>query len=228
MAELLANVKDVGKVKDDIKNRIDQITTFPEDAEEPRIEELLLKRHVINVAVYGDAPEATLRETARRVKDDLLAMDGVSQASFLGVRDYEIGIEISEAALRRYGLTLDRVADVVRRNSTNVPGGSVRTPEQQIKIETRGRRYRGLDFGKMVHVEPLQIDDQDPLRAELETFVDCVRTGKRPPVSVQDGVAAVRLAEQITDAVKSHRWDGEAGERVGLEADIFGQAVQKK
>jgi predicted dehydrogenase len=82
----------------------------------------------------------------------------------------------------------------------------------------------GLDFGKMVHVEPLQIDDQDPLRSELESFMQCVRTGERPPVSAEDGLAAVRLAEQIVTSLSAHRWDGDAGDRVGLEADIFGRA----
>ena len=82
-----------------------------------------------------------------------------------------------------------------------------------------------LDFGKMVHVEPLQIDDQDPLRAELDAFVNAIRTGQRPPVSAEDGLAAVRLAEQIVASVAAHPWDGAAGERVGLAADIFGHAL---
>jgi predicted dehydrogenase len=83
----------------------------------------------------------------------------------------------------------------------------------------------GLDFGKLVHVEPLQIDAKDPLRDELETFVDCVRTKRQPPVSAEDGVAAVRLAEQITQCIATHRWDGATGDRVGLEADIVGRLV---
>ncbi len=80
----------------------------------------------------------------------------------------------------------------------------------------------GLDFGKLVRVEPLSIDEQDPLGAELATFVECVRDRKTPPVSAEDGVAAVRLATQIVEALSAHRWDGQAGERVGLKADIFG------
>lgn len=84
----------------------------------------------------------------------------------------------------------------------------------------------GLDFGKLVHVEPLVIDDQDPLRAELESFLESVRTGRTPAVSAADGLAAVRLAEQIVACVAEHRWDGEGGARVGLTADIFGQAIQ--
>ena len=83
----------------------------------------------------------------------------------------------------------------------------------------------GLDFGKLVHVEPLQIDDKDPLRDELESFVECVQTRRRPAVSAEDGVAAVRLAEQIVACITTHRWDGELGERVGLAADIVGRLV---
>ncbi|MFH1746709.1 MAG: Gfo/Idh/MocA family oxidoreductase [Planctomycetota bacterium] len=81
----------------------------------------------------------------------------------------------------------------------------------------------GLNFGEMVHVEPLMIDDKDPLGTELETFLEAVRNQTPPPVSAEDGVAAVRLADQIVTSLASHRWDGATGDRVGLTADIFGQ-----
>jgi hypothetical protein len=48
-----------------------------------------------------------------------------------------------------------------------------------------------------------------------------VRERKRPPVSAEEGAAAVRLAGQIVDSIKSHRWDGPASDRTGLAADIF-------
>lgn len=66
----------------------------------------------------------------------------------------------------------------------------------------------GLDFGKLVNVEPLPIDARDALADELETFIECVRAGRRPPVSAEDGLAAIRLAESIVAAVRAHRWDG--------------------
>lgn len=63
-----------------------------------------------------------------------------------------------------------------------------------------------LDFGQLVNVEPLIVDDVEPLRAELEAFLDSVATGKPPAVSAEDGVDAVRLAGQIVSAITSHRW----------------------
>lgn len=63
-----------------------------------------------------------------------------------------------------------------------------------------------LDFGEMVKVEPLHIDDIEPLRAQLESFLDSVRTRTPPEVTAADGMAAVRLATRIVEAVKSHDW----------------------
>jgi len=73
----------------------------------------------------------------------------------------------------------------------------------------------GVDFGSMVKVEPLQIDDIEPLRAELQSFLHAVRTGEPPEVSAEDGVAAVELAEQIVTAAQAHRWAGTDTRLVG-------------
>ncbi len=86
----------------------------------------------------------------------------------------------------------------------------------------------GLDFGKMVTVEPLTIHDKDALQDELETFLDCVRNRKQPPVSADAGVAAIRLATMVVDSIKSHRWDGDDSGRIGLEADIVRSQADNK
>lgn len=63
-----------------------------------------------------------------------------------------------------------------------------------------------VDFGQMINVEPLHIDDVEPLRAQLESFLDSVTTRKPPVVTAEDGVAAVRLATRIVEAVNAHHW----------------------
>ncbi len=65
-----------------------------------------------------------------------------------------------------------------------------------------------VDFGQMVKVEPLTIDDVEPLKAELESFLDSVRTGTPPAVTAEDGAAAVRLAADIVKAIAAHNWQG--------------------
>jgi predicted dehydrogenase len=62
-----------------------------------------------------------------------------------------------------------------------------------------------LNYAELVHVEELQIDDIEPLRAELESFVDCVNTGSPPEVSAEDGLAAVETATRIVAAMATQK-----------------------
>ncbi|MBK8270809.1 MAG: Gfo/Idh/MocA family oxidoreductase [Planctomycetes bacterium] len=63
-----------------------------------------------------------------------------------------------------------------------------------------------IDFGELVKVEPLMVDDVEPLRAELEAFLESVVTDKAPIVTAEDGVAAVKLASDIVTAIHAHNW----------------------
>jgi predicted dehydrogenase len=47
-------------------------------------------------------------------------------------------------------------------------------------------------------------DSVDPLRAELQHFLDCIRTGSRSPVDVRAGLAAMRLAGDIRSSIPDY------------------------
>ncbi len=63
-----------------------------------------------------------------------------------------------------------------------------------------------MDFGSMMQIEPLEIDDVEPLKAEIESFLASVRDGTAAAVSAEDGYAAVEMAERITNAVRAQDW----------------------
>lgn len=141
---------DTKDVLDDVKVEIDRITTFPEETEEPVITEITTRRQVISIALYGNATEKTLKTLADRIRDDLTAMDNISQVSVAGIRNYEISIEVSEETLRRYGLTFDELSQIVNQSSLDVPAGSVKTGGGEILVRTKGQRYYGPQFEKIV------------------------------------------------------------------------------
>jgi len=150
VAELKADVKDPRKVQYDVRDAVERVDTFPDDAERPITTELVMRRQAINVAVFGDAPEGTLKEIGRSVKDDLLSMPNISQVEWSGVRDYEIHVEVSESALREYGLTFSDVAAAVRAGSINLPGGTIRGTREDIKLNTEGRKYLASEYADIV------------------------------------------------------------------------------
>jgi multidrug efflux pump subunit AcrB len=137
---------DLQQLLDEVKAEVDRITTLPEEAEQPVVREVTRRTQVISLAVYGDAGEATLKHLAERVKDDITNLEGITLAEISGTREPEIHVEISEETLRRYGLTLGRVAQAVQRGSLDLPAGSVKTEAGEILIRTKGRRYQAADY----------------------------------------------------------------------------------
>lgn len=67
-------------------------------------------------------------------------------------------------------------------------------------------QMKDLDFGSLVTIEPLEVDDIEPLRAELSSFLHAVRTGSAPEVSGEEGVAAVKMASDIVASIRQHDW----------------------
>lgn len=132
---------DPDTILQEIKSEVDRITTFPQDAEKPVISKLDNKREVISLVLYGDVSELGLRQQAEQIRDELLQIDNITQVELGGVRPYEIAIEISETTLRRYRLTLDQVAERVRQASIDLPGGVIKTSDNEILIRTKEKRY---------------------------------------------------------------------------------------
>ncbi len=63
---------------------------------------------------------------------------------------------------------------------------------------------RKLVYGDLVDMETVKIGDEEPLKAELASFVACVREDRRPEVPGEDGVRAVRVAEMVTEDVRKN------------------------
>ncbi len=137
-------------VLDDIQSEVDRIDTFPEETEKPIVSDVVPRVQVLSIVLSGDVSERTLKNLAEQVRDELTALENISQVDINGVRDFEISIEMSEETLRRYGLTFEKVADAVRRSSLDLPGGTVKTEGGEILIRTKGQRYVGPEFEKTV------------------------------------------------------------------------------
>jgi multidrug efflux pump subunit AcrB len=141
---------DATDVLDDVKAEVDTIITFPEETEKPVISEIKTRHQVITVVVFGDVTEKTLRILAEQIRDDLTAKPNVSQVDIAGVRPYEISIEVSEENLRRYNLSFDQVTQAVRNSSLDTPAGSVKTSGGEILVRTKGQKYYGPEFEKII------------------------------------------------------------------------------
>ncbi|ETW98056.1 MAG: hypothetical protein ETSY1_20340 [Candidatus Entotheonella factor] len=224
-AELEPGV-DNRSVRDDIEDEVGKIDTFPDEAKEPRYVELKEQDQVINIAVYGEQPESTLKETAKQVRDDLLATPYVSQIDIVGTRDYEIAIEIAESTLRRYGLTLDEVSQLVRGNSLELSAGDIKTPTQDIVVRTTGQRYTAEEFAAipLLTTETGAIITLGAVANVIDGFEDADIFGRfngKPGVLVTILKAESEDALQVADAVHHYVKTQQSRLPEGLQLSVW-------
>jgi predicted dehydrogenase len=70
-------------------------------------------------------------------------------------------------------------------------------------------------FGRHVQVQEVACAGGDQLTRELQDFLACVRTGRRPRADGRAGLDAVALAGRVLDSLRAHSWDGSAPGRAG-------------
>ena len=134
----------------DVKNRVDGISTFPVDAERPIVRDFTVRSQVVTLAVSGGDDEAAIKEQALKLKDRLIQIPGVAQVDVLGTRDYVVSVDVKEETLRAYGLNFDDIAIAIRASSLNLPAGQMRNPAGDIQLQVYGQQYKASDFEDVV------------------------------------------------------------------------------
>ncbi len=139
-------------VMDDVKMAVDRIASLPASIEKPNISRSQHQRGAINVQIWGELSEKAMKILAEQIRDEIIALPSVTKAEVTGARAYEVSIELKEAKLRQYGLTLSEVAEAIRRSSLDLPAGSIRSDSGDILLRTEGQAYHKREFEKIVLV----------------------------------------------------------------------------
>jgi multidrug efflux pump subunit AcrB len=137
---------DLGKLLDEVQNRINAISHFPDGAEEPIVRQPELLFPTLTLQLSGGTDERAMKSLADVMRRELLSLPEVSAATVVGARDYEVSVEISEQLLREYHLTLGDVANIISASSLDIPAGSVQTRNGDIMLRTIGQAYVQQDF----------------------------------------------------------------------------------
>lgn len=190
----------------EVKNRIDSINTLPADAERPLVNLAKRRREVISVAVSGEVSELEVRQEAERLREQLLALSGVSQVVLDGVRGYEISINVREVILQQYGLGLNDIAQAIRASSMDISAGSLKTDGGEVLLRSTGQAYtreefegiviRRLSDGGVIYLKDIaQVNDgfvDSPMLTRFNgqpaALVDVYRVGDESAIDVADKV----------------------------------------
>ena len=225
---------DATRFLNDIKNRVDGISTLPRDSFPPVVSQWRNQNGAVFMALYGDLEERELTRLARSMRDELAQLaNGSPLVDLWGARQEEVSIEVSEEALRRFGLTFDDVARAVRGSSLNVAAGQVRTETGNIQVAARALADTEEEFANIV---VRQLADGSIIRVrDIGVVIDGFEDAKskremngQPSISIAvqapETLNIVALSEAVEEWVekKNKELDGRAQVYIWFNtADIY-------
>ncbi len=227
--ELHNNVPNVQKILNDVRSEVDRIPSFPELAEDPEVQQISLRQVAIRVGLLGpeeETPEAewALRDLAERVRTEMLLLPSISQANLVGARDFQIDVEISESTLRKYGLTLQRVGQIIRRENVEIPGGSMKTDSYEVLLRGKNKRLLGneiasiplvttsdgvvLTVGDLAHIKDEFTDDSaiNLINGRPAMVISVDRTATEDLLKIVDEVHAYVAAVDLPPGYELTTW----------------------
>ncbi len=210
----------------EIKSQVDGISTLPVETEKPIVSKFTLFKSVMRIAISGDTDEKALKELGKTMRENIAALPGISRVDLSYVRPYELSIEISEFDLRRYGLTLDGVAKLIRASSLDMPGGTIKSEGGEILLRAKGQVYWGEQFESIVvFTRPdgtkLYLSDIAAIRDTFEEGDLRARFNNKPAAIVQVWQVGKEDAIQIASTVKDYLQKAQTRLPEGITATIW-------
>ena len=137
---------DMKQFLDDVRAEVDTIVDFPDDAEDPVIEELGRTSPVLNVAIRADLTPPELKALAEFYRIRMLNLAEVPMVEVQGFSDHELSIRIDAETLRRYRLSIQDIANLVSRQALDLPSGILESEQRwyQIRVENQRRSIAEL------------------------------------------------------------------------------------
>lgn len=116
----MAQNYDIETLMKDIKDQLDQVTSFPDEADPPVVSRSRREEHALWIQLYGETDRRTLQTLAQALESDLLRSQAINRVSIAGWLDPTMLIEVDKAKLEAYRLTLSDIAAGERRSQLRV------------------------------------------------------------------------------------------------------------
>jgi hydrophobic/amphiphilic exporter-1 (mainly G- bacteria), HAE1 family len=125
---------DIVRFMDDVKTEIEAIDNFPDDSELPIIKELGRTAKVVSIAITGPMSTSDLKLYAQQIKTRMQQLSDIKQVNVLGFSEHQLRIEVPQQMLQKYQLSMTDISSFIRRQSIDLPAGSLKTHDQELLI----------------------------------------------------------------------------------------------
>ena len=148
--ELEPDLPNRDRVINEIAREVDKID-FPDDAEDPDVEEFVLEHPLIEVSFTGEnVSEGELRGYVKNFEDIIKNIKGIGSIDKVGWRDREISIEVDPRNLEEYYISLAQVMRSIENQNVNLPGGKLTSGTKELILRTVGEIQDAGEFGNII------------------------------------------------------------------------------
>ncbi|MGR3177048.1 MAG: efflux RND transporter permease subunit [Candidatus Anammoxibacter sp.] len=144
--------QDPKDVRRDVQDKVDSIRReFPENAEDPMVIEFDFdSMPILLIALSGDVPHVLLKETAKDIKPVLESTPGVSEVVIFGGLEREIHVNVDPVSAVSYGITYAQIANALKTQNMNFPGGHMEIGNSEYLIRTSGKFNSVKEIGETI------------------------------------------------------------------------------
>ena len=221
----------IDEAMQDIRDKLSAIERdLPEGIDPPTIEKFDVgAAPIMAVALSGELPARALTELADDVvKERIQRVAGVGGVDLVGGRSRQIQVVVDTARLSGTNLAVDDVANAIRSQNVDLPGGSFERGGREITVTTKGELRTAQEIGQILVPNRegviLRVSDVASVvdgveDAESASFLDG-KSAVSLVVRKQSGANTVEVAKRVRAEVEALRPRVEkAGARFSVPTD---------
>ncbi|MEE9423561.1 MAG: efflux RND transporter permease subunit [Methylococcales bacterium] len=194
-----------------VKQRVDDFRNLPQDAEQPKVVNIIAYDPIARLLLTGSGSIAELRQLANRYERELLDR-GIPNIKISGLPEEQLAIEISTQQLSELQMSQAQIARQIAQTSRDIPSGSAGERENTRQLRTLNQRRDTTAFAR------LEIKADDNTHIQLGRIANIERRPK------PDGVTLSVAGRPAVELMIRRSPEGDALEA----AEIFEQWLSEK
>ncbi|MCT4565676.1 MAG: efflux RND transporter permease subunit [Maledivibacter sp.] len=197
----------------DMREKVDMVKGFlPDEAGAPMVLKIDPNSFpIIQLSLSNGGDLAKLQVIGEdTIKPRLERLSGVASVDVSGGYENQVEIIVNQEKLKGYGLTIDRLSQILRAENLNLPGGEVKKGKQELTIRTMG------EFQSLEEIENLPItlpsggivylSDIADINMNYKDTEAIVKTNGKNSINIsiqkQSGTNTVKVADKVNEELE--------------------------
>ena len=213
------------RVRDKVNSTRQQL---PADILDPIISEINISEFpIMYLNVGGNVGLARLKKIAEDIQDKVEAIPGVLSAEVTGGVEPEVQVNVDVYRMNAYQVSFDDVANAIRSENLNIPGGSIDTKQQTLSVRIPGefKQVKPLEdiILKIQNNKAIYLRDVATINYSFEDRSTYARLNGKEVVSLavkkRAGENLIGIADEVKNIVDEQQKNLPAGISIDISND---------